>query len=153
MAGGRPTNYRTEFAEQAAKLTELGATDMEVADFFEVDVRTINRWKITHPEFCQSLKDGKENADAKVIRSLFQRATGFEHDSVKVSFDKEGNPQYAPFREFVVPDTTACIFWLKNRDKANWRDKVEQELTGANGGPIQAEVKIEFVRTKNINPP
>jgi hypothetical protein len=131
MPAGRPTEYRPEYVAQAEKLARLGATDMEIADFFEVDVRTINRWKITQPKFCQSLKEGKEVADAKVTRSLFQRATGFEHDAVKVSFDKEGHPQYAPYREFVVPDTTACIFWLKNRDKANWRDKVDLEHSGA----------------------
>jgi hypothetical protein len=127
---GRPSDYRDEFATQAEKLAKLGATDMEVADFFEVSVRTINRWKITQSAFCQALKEGKEEADAKVVRSLFQRATGFEHDSVKVSFDKEGTPQYAPFREFVVPDTTACIFWLKNRKKDEWREKSEVEVTG-----------------------
>ena len=127
MPAGRPTAYQPEFVEQAEKLAKLGATDMEIADFFEVDVRTINRWKITHPEFCQSLKEGKDEADAKVIRSLFQRATGFEHDSVKI-FCQEGQVIEAPFREFVVPDTTACIFWLKNRRSKEWRDKTEVDL-------------------------
>jgi hypothetical protein len=149
MPAGQPTTYKPEYAEQATKLALLGATDMEIADFFDVTVRTIANWKNVHEEFFHALKVGKETADAKVIRSLFQRATGFEHDAVKVSFDKEGNPQYAPFREFVVPDTTACIFWLKNRDKANWRDKIDQELTGKDGGPIQAEVTVKFVKTDN----
>ena len=134
MAGGRPSDYDESFVQEAAKLAMLGATDMEIADFFDVSVRTINRWKITHPEFCQSLKAGKEEADAKVERSLFQRATGFEHDAVKIFIDKQGNVIHAPFREFVAPDTTACIFWLKNRKQAEWRDKFEH--TGADGGPI-----------------
>lgn len=136
MPGGRPSDFKPEFVEQAEKLSKLGATDMEIADFFEVDVRTIHRWKITHPEFCHSLNVGKEEADAKVERSLFQRATGFEHDSVKF-FMPAGAAKAVevPFREYVVPDTTACIFWLKNRKPAEWRDK--HELTGEGGGPVR----------------
>ena len=48
----RPSKYKPEFAAQAAKLCALGATDVEIADFFEVDVRTIHRWKGEFEEFC-----------------------------------------------------------------------------------------------------
>jgi hypothetical protein len=149
MAGGRPSGFKAEFTEQAEKLAKLGATDMEIADFFEVDVRTINRWKISFPEFCQALKAGKDVADDKVIRSLFQRATGFEHEAVKIFMPANATePIHTNYREFVVPDTTACIFWLKNRRPDEWRDKQSNELSGPNGGPIQTqEVKIEFVKT------
>ena len=44
-ARGRPTKYKAEYAEQARKLCLLGATDMEMADFFEVSEFTINKWK------------------------------------------------------------------------------------------------------------
>jgi hypothetical protein len=138
MPGGRPTDYDPSFVAQAEKLALLGATDMEIADFFEVSVRTIQRWKNSYPEFCHSLKAGKEEADAKVERSLFQRATGFEHDSVKI-FCQEGQVIEAPFREYVVPDTTAAIFWLKNRQPAEWRDRMEH--TGKDGEPMQFMVK------------
>jgi hypothetical protein len=149
MAGGRPSGFKAEFTEQAEKLAKLGATDMEIADFFEVDVRTVNRWKISFPEFCQALKAGKDVADDKVIRSLFQRATGFEHEAVKIFMPANASePIHTNYREFVVPDTTACIFWLKNRRPDEWRDKQSNELSGPNGGPIQTqEVKIEFVKT------
>jgi hypothetical protein len=149
MAGGRPSGFKAEFTEQAEKLAKLGATDMEIADFFEVDVRTVNRWKISFPEFCQALKAGKDVADDKVIRSLFQRATGFEHEAVKIFMPANATePIHTNYREFVVPDTTACIFWLKNRRPDEWRDKQSNELSGPNGGPIQTqEVTIEFVRT------
>jgi hypothetical protein len=149
MAGGRPSGFKAEFTEQAEKLAKLGATDMEIADFFEVDVRTINRWKISFPEFCQALKAGKDVADDKVIRSLFQRATGFEHEAVKIFMPANATePIHTNYREFVVPDTTACIFWLKNRRPDEWRDKQSNELSGPNGGPIQTqEVTVKFVKT------
>lgn len=128
MPAGRPSEYREEFVEQAAKLAKLGATDMEVADFFEVDVRTIYRWKSENKKFCQSLKAGKEEADDRVERSLYQRAIGFEHDSVKIFCGKDGDVTQVPFREYVVPDTTAGIFWLKNRRSQEWRDKQDIDL-------------------------
>lgn len=129
---GRPSKYKPEFVAQAEKLCLLGATDLDVADFFEVDVRTLHRWKAEYPDFCHSLKAGKEVADARVERSLFSRATGYEHDEVDIRVVK-GEIVQTPIRKFYPPDTTAAIFWLKNRKPAEWRDKVEME----HGGTVQ----------------
>ncbi len=127
---GRPSEFQKEFVAQAKKLAKMGATDMEVADFFEVDVRTIYRWKNSFPAFCQALKAGKHQADARVERSLYQRAVGYEQDSVKIFMPAQAAaPVYAPFREVIPPETTACIFWLKNRQPEQWRDKVEHGVT------------------------
>lgn len=126
MAGGRPTSFKPEYCDQASKLCLLGATDAEIADFFEVDVRTIYRWQNSHPEFCQALKVAKSQADERVERSLYHRATGYTHDAVKIFMPAGAKePVYAPYREHVPPDTTAMIFWLKNRRPEQWRDKTE----------------------------
>ena len=122
---GRPTDYRQEYAEQAKKLAEHGLTDQELADFFEVDVRTIYRWKVAFPEFSQSLKLGKDEADDRVERSLYHRAVGYSHDSVKI-FNSEGTPLIVPYREHFPPDNASAIFWLKNRRPDVWRDRQEQ---------------------------
>lgn len=134
----RPTKFRPEFVAQAAKLCVLGATDQEIADFFGVEVRTIYRWKADNDEFCQSLKAGKAVADERVERSLFQKAVGYEQDEVKIFMPANaGGPVYAPFRAKIAPDTTAAIFWLKNRRPDLWRDKRETELSGPGGGAIE----------------
>lgn len=130
---GRPSKYKDEFVIQAEKLCKLGATDMEVADFFEVEVRTLYRWKAEHDDFCQALKAGKAEADARVERSLFARATGYEHDEVDIRV-VGGAIVQTPLRKHYPPDTTACIFWLKNRRPDEWRDR--QELTGKDGAPL-----------------
>ncbi|EAX47547.1 conserved hypothetical protein [Thermosinus carboxydivorans Nor1] len=132
---GRPTEYKAEYAEQAYKLCLLGATDKEIADFFGVNEKTLNNWKQKHPDFLQSLKEGKEEADAKVAKSLYHRALGYSHEAVKI-MQYEGEVIQVPYIEHYPPDTTACIFWLKNRQPKLWRDKVEQEITGPDGGPI-----------------
>ena len=139
---GRPSKYQSAFAKQAEKLCQLGATDIEVADFFDVDVRTIYRWKHEHAAFCQALNVGKDKADERVVNSLYQRAIGYEQDAVKIFMPANAAaPVYAPYREKVAPDTTAAIFWLKNRDPEKWRDKQEVEHGGA----------VTLVPTINLN--
>jgi hypothetical protein len=130
-------------------MARLGATDIEIADALDVSVRTLHYWKHEHPELVEAMVAGKDVADDKVIRSLFQRATGFEHEAVKVFMPANATePIHTNYREFVLPDTTACIFWLKNRRPDEWRDKQSNELSGPNGGPIQTqEVTVKFVRT------
>ncbi len=141
---GRPTDYREAYAEGARKLANLGATDAEIADFFDVDVRTIYRWKNTHDEFCQALKAGKSESDDRVERSLFARATGYEHDEVDIRVVQGGIVQ-TQIRKYYPPDTTAAIFWLKNRRAAEWRETKAVELTGEGGGPVLNEIVIKVV--------
>lgn len=130
MAAGRPPKFKPEFVEQSQKLCKLGATDIEIADFFAVDVRTLYRWKGDYPEFCQALKSGKAEADERVERSLFARATGYEHEDTDIRVI-EGKIVQTTIRKQYPPDTTAGIFWLKNRRPAEWRDKQEIEHGGS----------------------
>ena len=125
----RPTKFKEEYIPQAEKLCKLGATDMEIADFLEVDVRTLYRWKGENEAFCQALKAGKDVADERVERSLFARANGYEHDEVDIRV-VAGEIKQTPIRKYYPPDTTAAIFWLKNRRPAEWRDKQEIEHKG-----------------------
>ncbi|MFC1459595.1 helix-turn-helix domain-containing protein [Microvirga arabica] len=144
MAGGRPSKFKPEYVEQVEKLCKLGATDEQLACFFEVSVSTINLWKQRHPEFSEPLKRGKLIADAAVAHSLFKRATGYSHPAVKI-FNDQGQPLIVDYTQHHPPDTTAAIFWLKNRQPQFWRDKVEQVQTGPNGGPVQQEVTYRYV--------
>lgn len=151
MPGGRPSEYQPEYARQAEKLAQLGATDQEVADFFEIDVRTVYRWKHDHDEFCQALKAGKDIADDRVERSLYQKAIGYEQDEVKIFMPGGASePVYAPFRAKIAPDTTAAIFWLKNRRGEQWRDVKASEISGPGGKPVEiAEVRRTIVDPKH----
>jgi hypothetical protein len=85
-----------------------------------------------NPEFLHALKLGKKEVDERVERSLYQRAVGYSYDAVKIFLpygSKE--PVYAPYIEHVPPDTTAAIFWLKNRCPSQWRDAWQLEhVTG-----------------------
>lgn len=129
---GRPSKYIDEFAEQARKLCELGATDAELADFFNVSGSTIDNWKNHHPLFMGALKTGKAALDERVERSLYNRAVGYTFESEKIQVLRDGEVVRVPIREHVPPDTVACIFWLKNRKSKDWRD-VRQHEIGAPG--------------------
>lgn len=143
---GRPSSYREEYKTQAYKLCQLGATDVEMASFFGVALSTFNLWKLKHPSFSEALKESKAQADANVVKSLYQRATGYSHPEDKI-FNANGNEMIVPTTKHYPPDTTAAIFWLKNRQKGDWRDKQEQEISGPNGGPVENKWTVEIVHT------
>ncbi len=131
---GRPTKYVKIYDEQVFKLCLLGADDKQIADFFEVDLATINRWKKSHITFCESIKAGKVQADTDVAMTLYKRAMGYSHpdEEIKVVSDGGGmgsSIERVPVTKVYPPDVTAAIFWLKNRQPRQWRDKQEVQLT------------------------
>lgn len=134
--GGRPTLYKPEYDKQAHDHCLLGATDAELAKFFDVSESTLNLWKVEHPKFSEAIKAGKGEADEKVAASLYHRALGYSHDAEKIFLDKAGQIVRADYVEHYPPDPTSMIFWLKNRQKDKWRDKSDHEVTGANGAPL-----------------
>ena len=159
MGLGRPTDYREEYVIQVEKLCKLGATDEEIADFFEISVATLNNWKREHPDFLASVKNGKILADANVANSLYQRAIGYEHDDeeIKVVSDGQGmgsSIQRVPIRKHYPPDPVSMIFWLKNRQKKLWRDKIETGFTDGEGNdaPIQV-IQLPHNGRNNTTPP
>ena len=95
----RPSKYDPDQLDHVRELALAGATDEEIAKALEVSRSTIGIWKVRHPEFSDALNGWKAEADAAVERSLYCKA-------------RDG-------------DTTAAIFWLKNRRPQEWRDKVE----------------------------
>jgi hypothetical protein len=124
---GRPSSYKPEYVNMAKQAAKLGATDADLAKIFGVSDATIDSWKAQHPDFLGSLKAGKEEADARVERSLYQRGVGYSFNSEKIFCNKDGEVTRVPIVEHVPPDVTACIFWLKNRDPAHWRDAWQLE--------------------------
>lgn len=141
----RPTAYKKEYAEQARKLCLLGATDVDLAEFFGVAKSTINLWKKKHPEFSDSLKKGKTVADAEVAESLYKRAIGIEYTETKVSTDGSKKKQEVT-KKFIPPDAVSAIFWLKNRQPSKWRDKPFAEDEGEIATPVSININVVDAR-------
>lgn len=124
---GRPTAYKEEYNEQVRKLCLLGATDERIGNFFNVSEATVNNWKIQHPRFFESIREGKEVADANVANALYNKAIGFSHKEMKV-FNNQGEILTHEVDKHYPPDTGAAFIWLKNR--GGWKDKQEVEHSG-----------------------
>lgn len=151
--GGRPSSFNKEYVNQAFNYSLPGATDKDMAVFFGVSEQTLNSWKKKHPEFLESLKKGKEQADAEIASRLFHRAKGAiitTQQAFKtkfVTYNDKGQRIETESIEVVSllqeqpPDTTAAIFWLKNRNPSNWRDKVNTDIT-TNGKDIKSDPLI-----------
>ena len=107
---GRKSAFRPEYILIAKACARFGAIEDEIANELNVGPATLDRWKQKYPEFRCALKAGKEASDDRVERSLYQLAIGWN-----------GQP----------PNTTAAIFWLKNRRPDRWRDV--QQLQGGVG--------------------
>ena len=126
---GRPSKYEDQFAEQAAKLCRLGATNDDIASFFNVAPSTVDKWIAEIDEFSGAINAAKAEADALVERRLFERATGYSHPAVKI-MAYEGQSFEHEYTERYPPETVAAIFWLKNRQPDRWRDKQEVTHSG-----------------------
>ncbi len=146
---GRPEVYSEAILKVCVSMALLGATDKQMADAVGVSEQTFNTWKKKHPEFLESLKGAKAEADAKVEKSLFERACGFKHQATHfTSF--QGEVIETPYTEVYAPDTTAAIFWLKNRQPERWRDvsKVEHSGKIAGGNSQVEEMSVEEIEAE-----
>lgn len=127
---GRRTEYEASYPIQVRRLVSTGASWRQIADYFGVAVSTVFVWSQKHPEFAEAIRATKDEADLAVEKALFQRATGYTVDSVKI-FQYEGTPVEAKFQEHVPPDVNAIKLWLTNRKPKEWRERVDIEHSGS----------------------
>lgn len=116
---GRPTLYRPDYCELARNYCLLGATNAELAGFFDVAPRTIDNWISAQPEFAVAVKKGRALADARVARCLYERAVGYEQ-KVERTVLHQGQERTLTDTVCHPPDIRACIFWLRNRQPRAW---------------------------------
>jgi hypothetical protein len=121
---GQPTLYKSEYNELAHNYCLLGATNEVLAGFFDVAPRTVDNWIATHPDFADAVRKGRAQADAVVVRALFDRATGFSHKVTRTTL-YQGKEHTITNTVSYPPDTQACMFWLRNRQRQYWQAKPE----------------------------
>jgi len=127
-----------------------GLTDEQIAKNIGIRAGTLYEWQNRFPEFSEALKKGKEVVDREVENALLKKALGYTVEVQKalkikrVEYDPRTGRKVAEYEEIVpgveevhVPaDTTAQIFWLKNRKPHEWRDRRNLEVTGEDGAPF-----------------
>lgn len=106
-----------------------GLTDEQIAKNIGISRSTLNVWKDRYSDISDALKKGKDVIDRQVENALLKRALGYEYEEVKEKFEDGVITERTVTKKEVVPDTTAQIFWLKNRKPDKWRDKPGYEDT------------------------
>lgn len=112
---------------QVYEIALLGATEAEIAKIMGISKSTLTDWKQTKVGFLDALEDGKQKADAKVAKALFQRAIGYNAPDVHIS-NYKGEITITPISKHYPPDVKAQIFWLKNRQRDKWTDPNYTEI-------------------------
>lgn len=105
-----------------------GLTDEQIAKNIGISKQTFYDWKKKYADFSDTLKNGKEVIDIQVENSLLKRALGYEYEEVSEKFEGGVLTERKVTKKQVVPDTTAQIFWLKNRKPSVWRDKAHVDI-------------------------
>ena len=111
-----------------------GMTELQLSAALKISLRTLQSYK-TSPVFLARLKKGKDTADQQVVASLWKRALGY--DIKESHWDPKSNKIVETSKHY-PPETLACIFWLKNRQSLDWRDRAE--LTGKDGAPFEVRI-------------
>ena len=122
---GRPSKQKNISLPQLEKMAGYGLTDEQIADILQICTATLKNYK-QNPKFLTALKKGKEKADNFVVGSLFHRAIGYSHPELQL-FCYKGKIIQKEIIKHYPPDPIAMIFWLKNRQPENWRDKTDIE--------------------------
>ncbi|WP_291563694.1 MULTISPECIES: helix-turn-helix transcriptional regulator [unclassified Clostridium] len=145
-----------------------GLTDEQIAKNLGIAYSTFREYKKKYSALSAALKKGKEVIDFEVENALLKRALGYEYEEVTqervLRKDERGQPitdiHGFPLYEMVVtkkvkkevtPDTTAQIFWLKNRKPQEWRDKRDIEHSGNMkvNNPYEGLTKEQLLKLAN----
>ena len=110
-----------------------GLTDEQISKNMGIAYSTLREWKKKYSALQAALKKGKEVVDYEVEAALYKRAIGYEAEEEKIYIQEiEGKTTKRKeiIKKHIPGDTTAQIFWLKNRKPADWRDRKETQLSG-----------------------
>lgn len=137
--GGRKGKYHEWITDDSLTKLEAwardGLTDEQVAKNIGINRTTLYDWKKRFPDIDNALKRGKEVVDIEVENKLLQKAMGFEYEETETWVEEVDGVQkkrIKKIKKMALPDTTAQIFWLKNRKPAEWRDKQHIEQNNRN---------------------
>jgi len=119
MAGRPKFQITEEIIKQVEELAAQGLSQEQIGSVIGCSPDTICRKKKEYKNFAEAIKRGQHKGIANVTNALFQKA--------------------------VAGDNAAMIFYLKNRDRENWKDKIDNTHSGPDGGPIETITKVERV--------
>lgn len=134
---GRPSKYAKTIVLKILEMASRGCAEQTICAKMKINVDTLHEWKKVHPDFSEALKAAKEISDDEVVETLRSKALGYTRKSVKFWYDADLKQVVKEvYDEYYPPDTTALIFWLKNRQPDRWRER--KEITGKDGEALNS---------------
>lgn len=137
MAGGRPSEFNKIWNNEDGLLriagwARDGLTNEQIAENMGIGLSTLYEWQNRYTEFSDALKVSKEIVDRHVENALLKRALGYTYEECTWEPSRDTGEMILTkkIEKQVIPDTTAQIFWLKNRKPEDWRDKQQIEHSG-----------------------
>lgn len=143
---GRPSKYDDVNLILVEGWARDGLSDEQIAHNIGITATTLYEWKKKYPEFSETIKKGKEVVDRHVENALLKRALGYTYEEVT----KENGIEVKRVVKEVAPDTTAQIFWLKNRKPTEWRDKQQVEHSGETTHNVNTKHDISKLSIKEL---
>ena len=130
-----------------------GLTDEQIAKNLGISKVTLYKYINEHTELSELLKKGKEVIDIEVENALLKRVLGYKYDEVtrEVNSDTGKLVVSKVVTKEVQPDTTAQIFWLKNRKPEAWRDRKEVDHSGNINNPYEGLTKEELLKIASVD--
>lgn len=124
-----------------------GLTDEQIAKNLGISKASLENYKNQYLDFLDTLKRGKEVVDREVENALLKNALGYETEEITEEYDAKGRLISSKrIKKKVAPNTTAQIFWLKNRKPADWRDKKDVDVAGE----IKTQNSFENLTTEQL---
>lgn len=129
-----------------------GLTIEQIAKNLGISKVTFYKYISEHTELSERLKKGKEVVDIEVENALLKRALGYKVDEItkELITDEETGISELKVTKIVTkevaPDTTAQIFWLKNRKPEEWRDKKDVKHEGNINNPYENLTKEQLLK-------
>lgn len=146
MARGKFKDWISE--ENLIKLTAWarnGLSDEQIAHNIGISRQTLYKWRKKDNRIEDALKKGKEVTDYEVENALFKKAIGGYFEETKERIETINGKEVKiteTIKKYYPPDTTACIFWLKNRKPDDWKDRKAQEVEVKKDGNLERYFEI-----------
>lgn len=126
---GGITKYKECYNDRAYKLAKIGATNALIAKKLKVNISTLFNWTKTHPGLKDSIICGRTEFESEVERALMKRAVGFTFNETKTIYNKDDDVITKHVTsKYYPPETSAAVFWLKNKFPDRWKERVESTV-------------------------
>jgi len=138
--------FLPDYPDQIRAIMMNGFDEDDISEVFDISRKQMGIWKAQYPHFKKAVEAGYTDADAAVLNALFQTAVGYTHDEEKIMM-WDGDVIRADTVKHYKPDVQAIKLWLTNRQRDNWSDRRETQVSGKADSPIglRDETKMEVM--------